>query len=188
MRFDSPHPVRRRSSCCSHPARCGRPMGSLHRHSGTSALLTGDPHGDLGLLWLLADMPSADRSDAASSTFVYLSRGQRLPERGGSCLRFSASSPEAGSLHIVLDGDLHGRYLVEVTAHELQHVVEVLRAPHVVDVDSFRLLFARIQFFSADRRSGLGNRGGTAHRLRRQQRGQAISASSHAGVQVSAYQ
>ena len=83
----------------------------------------------------------------SSSTFVYLSRGQCFLGRGGSCLRFSAASPEARYLHVVLDRDLTGKYLLRVTAHELQHVVEVARAPHVVDVASFRLLFASIGFF-----------------------------------------
>ena len=83
----------------------------------------------------------------SSSTFVYLSRGQCFLGRGGSCLRFSAASPEARYLHVVLDRDLTGDYLLKVTAHELQHVVEVARAPHVVDGASFRLLFARIGFF-----------------------------------------
>lgn len=83
----------------------------------------------------------------SSSTFVYLSRGQCFPGQGGSCLRFSAASPEARYLHVVLDRDLTGDYLLKVTAHELQHVVEVARAPHVVDGASFRLLFARIGFF-----------------------------------------
>ena len=83
----------------------------------------------------------------SSSTFVYLSRGQCLPGQGGSCLRFSAASSEARYLHVVIDRDLSWDCLLKVTAHELQHVVEVVRAPHVVDVASFRLLFARIGFF-----------------------------------------
>jgi len=83
----------------------------------------------------------------SSSTFVYLSRGQCVPGQVGSCLRFSAVSPEARYLHVVLDRDLTGDCLLSVTAHELQHVVEVVRAPHVVDAASFRLLFARIGFF-----------------------------------------
>jgi len=83
----------------------------------------------------------------SSSTFVYLSRGQCLLGQRGSCLRFSAASSEARYLHIVLDRDLTGQYLLKVTAHELQHVVEIVRAPHVVDAASFRLLFARIGFF-----------------------------------------
>jgi hypothetical protein len=83
----------------------------------------------------------------SSSTFVYLSRGQCLPGQGGSCVRFSAASPEARYLHVVLERDLTEKCLLSVTAHELQHVVEVVRAPHVVDLASFRLLFARIGFF-----------------------------------------
>jgi hypothetical protein len=83
----------------------------------------------------------------SSSTFVYLSRGQCLPGQVGSCLRFSAASPEARYLHVVLESDLTPDCLLRVTAHELQHVVEVVRAPHVADLASFRLLFARIGFF-----------------------------------------
>jgi hypothetical protein len=83
----------------------------------------------------------------SSSTFVYLMRGQCLLGQGGSCLRFIAASPEARYLHVVLDKALFRNDLLSVTAHELQHVVEVVRAPHVVDVASFRSLFARIGFF-----------------------------------------
>jgi hypothetical protein len=83
----------------------------------------------------------------SSSTFVYLSRRQHQPGQSRSGLRFSGASPEARYLHVVLDSDLAGQYLLKVTAHELQHVVEVVRAPHVVDVASFRLLYARIGFF-----------------------------------------
>ena len=83
----------------------------------------------------------------SSSTFVYLTRGQCQRGQGGSCLRFSAASPEARYLHVVLDRDLNWDCLLRTAAHELQHVVEVVRAPYVVDVDSFRLLLARIGFF-----------------------------------------
>jgi len=34
-----------------------------------------------------------------------------------------------------------------LTAHELQRVVEVVRAPQVVDLSSFRSLYERIGFF-----------------------------------------
>src|SRR5690349_15189492 len=83
----------------------------------------------------------------SSTTVVYLSRGQCEPGRGGSCLRFSGKSPDVRYLHIVLDRDLQGDYLLMLTAHELQHVVEVARAPEVVDVPSFRSLYERIGFF-----------------------------------------
>jgi hypothetical protein len=82
-----------------------------------------------------------------SSTVVYLSRGECQRGRGGSCLRFSAASSDARYLHIVLDKDLSGDYLLRLVAHELQHVVEVVRAPQVVDLASFRLLYQRIGFF-----------------------------------------
>lgn len=83
----------------------------------------------------------------SSSTVVYLSRGQCQPGRGGSCLRFSAASPDARYLHVVLDRDLSGDYLLRLVAHELQHVVEVVRAPQIVDLPSFRSLYERIGFF-----------------------------------------
>src|SRR4029450_6688094 len=83
----------------------------------------------------------------SSSTVVYLSRGQCRPGVGGSCLRFSAASPDARYLHIVLEKGLSGDYLLKLLAHELQHVVEVVRAPEVVDISSFRLLYQRIGFF-----------------------------------------
>lgn len=83
----------------------------------------------------------------SSSTVVYLSPGQCLPGQGGSCLRFVTASPHARYLQIILDRDLSGGYLLKVAAHELQHAVEVVRAPQVVDRSSFRRLYERIGIF-----------------------------------------
>ena len=83
----------------------------------------------------------------SSSTVVFLTRGECLPGRRGSCLRFVAASPYARYLQIILDRTLSGLSLLKVAAHELQHAVEVVRAPQVVDRPSFRLLYQRIGFF-----------------------------------------
>ena len=83
----------------------------------------------------------------SSSTVVYLTPGKCLPGRGGSCLRFVTASAFARYLQIILDRDLSGGYLLKTAAHELQHAVEVVRAPQVVDHDSFRRLYERIGIF-----------------------------------------
>lgn len=114
-------------------------------------LLTSDAGIQLAITSCYRDSPTCHRlldEIESSSTVVYLSRGQCQPGRGGSCLRFSAASPDANAryLHIVLDEDLSGGYLLKLAAHELQHVVEVVRAPQVVDRPSFRSLYQRIGF------------------------------------------
>ena len=83
----------------------------------------------------------------SSSTIVYLLRGRCRSLQGGSCVRFAAASPVARWLHVVLDSNHRGQVLLSSTAHELQHVLEVVRAPQVVDVASFRSLYQRIGFF-----------------------------------------
>jgi hypothetical protein len=113
------------------------------------SLLTSDAGIQLAIASCYRDSPTCHRlldEIESSSTVVYLSRGQCQPGRGGSCLRFSAASPDARYLHIVLDKDLSGDYLLKLAAHEFQHVVEVVRAPQVVDRSSFRSLYQRIGF------------------------------------------
>lgn len=83
----------------------------------------------------------------SSSTTVYVRRGECQIGKGGSCLQFGAARAGARYLHLVLDRDRFGDCLVSSAAHELQHVVEVVRAPQVVDLASFRSLFSRVGFF-----------------------------------------
>jgi hypothetical protein len=83
----------------------------------------------------------------SSSTVVYLTPGQCAVIRGGSCLRFITASSSARYLHVILDRDLTGGQLLKTAAHELQHAVEVVRAPQVVDRASFRRLYERIGVF-----------------------------------------
>jgi hypothetical protein len=83
----------------------------------------------------------------SSTTVVYLTPGKCLPGQGGSCLRFVTASPHARYLQIILDRDLRGGDLLKTAAHELQHAVEVVRAPQVVDHASFRRLYERIGIF-----------------------------------------
>jgi hypothetical protein len=82
----------------------------------------------------------------ASSTIVYLRRGQCRNGKPGSCLMFSTAQSGVRYLQLVLDKDLSGEPLVSAAARELQHVVEVVRAPEVIDRNSFRLLYMRIGF------------------------------------------
>jgi hypothetical protein len=82
----------------------------------------------------------------ASWTTVYIRPGRCQIGKRGSCLMFSAARPEARYLQIVLDRHLSDEWLVAAAAHELQHAVEVVRAPEVVDWKSFRLLYTRIGF------------------------------------------
>jgi hypothetical protein len=82
-----------------------------------------------------------------STTVLLIRHGECEPGKGGSCLRFARTLPEARYLHVVLDRNLLGRYLLGAMAHELQHALEVVRAPEVVDVPSLRSLYKRIGFF-----------------------------------------
>ncbi len=59
---------------------------------------------------------------------------------------FSAAESGVRYLQIVLDKDLDDECLVAAAAHELQHALEVGRAPQVVDLKSLRLLYTRIGF------------------------------------------
>jgi hypothetical protein len=82
----------------------------------------------------------------STSTVLLIRHGECQPGKGGSCLQFARTLPDARYLHVVLDRNLYGQALLSVTAHELQHALEVVRAPEVVDVHSFRSLYKRIGF------------------------------------------
>jgi hypothetical protein len=82
----------------------------------------------------------------SSSTIVYIRPGQCQFGIRSSCLIFSAAQAGVRYLQIVLDKDLTDDFLVAAAAHELQHAVEVVRAPEVGDLKSFRLLYVRIGF------------------------------------------
>jgi len=49
-------------------------------------------------------------------------------------------------LRITLDPNLQGTTVVEMIAHELQHALEIVRAPEVTDVDTLRALYQRIGY------------------------------------------
>jgi hypothetical protein len=65
-----------------------------------------------------------------------------------SCLHFMADTPGFRYLRITLDPALHGDVLTKMLAHELQHAVEILRAPEVTDHVSLRALYERIGYRS----------------------------------------
>ena len=65
----------------------------------------------------------------SSSTTVYIRPGQCQFGVRSSCLVFSAAQAGVRYLQIVLDKDLTDDCLVAAAAHELQHAVEVVRAP-----------------------------------------------------------
>jgi hypothetical protein len=82
-----------------------------------------------------------------STTVLLIRHGECELGKGGSCTRFARTLPEARYLHVVLDRNLVGPSLLGVTAHELQHALEVVRAPEVIDLPSLRSLYKRIGFF-----------------------------------------
>ena len=47
-------------------------------------------------------------------------------------------------LHVVLESTLIGEHAVALLGHEMQHVVEVVRAPWVVDRQGFAALYRSI--------------------------------------------
>jgi hypothetical protein len=82
----------------------------------------------------------------SSSTVLLIRHAECQLGKGGSCLQFARTLPDARYLHVVLDRNLFDQSLLSVTAHELQHALEVVRAPEVVDLPSFRSLYKRIGF------------------------------------------
>jgi len=82
----------------------------------------------------------------ASTTIVYVNSGSCKTITPSSCLHFMSMSAGHRFLRITLDPALHGDAVIEMLAHELQHAVEIVRAPEVSDLDTLRALYRTIGY------------------------------------------
>jgi hypothetical protein len=84
----------------------------------------------------------------SSTTIVIVRVGycKAIAGIASSCLHFMADAGEFRYLRITLDPVLRGDTLVGMLAHELQHAVEIIRAPDVTDSHSLRALYTRIGY------------------------------------------
>jgi hypothetical protein len=83
----------------------------------------------------------------ASTTIVYVKTGWCRSTRPSSCLNFMANGVEVYRyLRVTLDPALRGDTVIAVLGHELQHAVEIVRAPEVTGTDTMRALFERIGY------------------------------------------
>ena len=92
---------------------------------------------------LLARSPTA-RTLAAGllsvDVIVYVQIDTKLP-KGHGATRFVTSTPSARFVRISLAPAGHADDVAALLAHELQHVLEIARAPDVIDTDGVRRLY-----------------------------------------------
>jgi hypothetical protein len=84
-----------------------------------------------------------DRLDH-SNVIVYVDVRPDMPSQLGGSLRFLARSATDHFLKIQLNHAYHGKTLVALLAHELQHAVEVADAGNVGSADELRRLYRRV--------------------------------------------
>ena len=92
---------------------------------------------------LLARSPTARTLAASLSSvdvIVYVQIDTKLP-RGHAATRFVTSTPSARFVRISLAPAGHADDLAALLAHELQHVIEIARAPDVIDSRGVRRLY-----------------------------------------------
>ena len=83
----------------------------------------------------------------SSSTVVYVNTGLcRTRPQPSSCLTFMSDGGGYRYLRVSLDPALRGDTLIKILAHELQHAVEIVRAPQVIDTHTMRALYERIGY------------------------------------------
>jgi hypothetical protein len=92
---------------------------------------------------LLARSPTARTLAAGLSSvdvIVYVQIDTKLP-KGHGATRFVTSTPSARFIRISLAPAGHADDLAALLAHELQHVLEIARAPDVIDSRGVRRLY-----------------------------------------------
>jgi hypothetical protein len=83
----------------------------------------------------------------SSTTIVYVNTGRcRRRPLPSSCLTFMAEADGYRFLRVSLDPALRGDTVIKILAHELQHAVEIVRAPQVIDTHTMRALYERIGY------------------------------------------
>ena len=88
----------------------------------------------------------------ASTTIAMVRIGycKSISGTSASCLHFMVDSGGFRYLRITMDPALRGETLVAMLGHELQHAVEIVRAPEVTSLETMRTLYSRIGY-SRDR-------------------------------------
>ena len=81
-----------------------------------------------------------------STTIGYMNTGWCRGSTPSSCLHFMGTGASYRFLRITLDPALRGDTVIEMLAHELQHAVEIVRAPDVNDMDTLRALYRAIGY------------------------------------------
>ena len=82
----------------------------------------------------------------SSTTIVYVRTALSRTSTRTSCLTLMTGSADYRYLRITLDPALRGDRVVVMLSHELQHAVEVVRMPDVVDADTMRALYRAIGY------------------------------------------
>jgi hypothetical protein len=82
----------------------------------------------------------------ASHTFVFVDPTDCWFEASAPCTLVGSTGSGGRFLGVRATRTSSTWHLVEILAHEFQHVVEILQAPEVVDRDSLRALYRRIGF------------------------------------------
>jgi hypothetical protein len=76
-----------------------------------------------------------------SDLIVHAVAGTHLPRGVAGMLQFATAAGGYRYVRITLDASLSSDQMVAMLGHELQHAVEVARAPSIVDVESFRRFY-----------------------------------------------
>ena len=85
----------------------------------------------------------ADRIEA-SDVFVYVGMSRTIHARLAGCLAFMTRTDKHRYLRAYLNPDLSQDLLIAALAHELQHAVEVIDEPSVVDEKSLSAFYKRV--------------------------------------------
>jgi hypothetical protein len=95
----------------------------------------------------IADVPWTSREQIeASQTFVFVEPMECWPDSSSVCTLVGSTAPGGRFLKIRATRFSSRWHLVEILAHEFQHVIEILQVSDVVDADSLRNLYRRIGF------------------------------------------
>jgi hypothetical protein len=79
----------------------------------------------------------------SEAVIVYVEMKASMP-RGRGATRLAATTPHARFIRIIVAPAAHPDDLAALIAHELQHAVEIARAPDVTDSDGIRRLYRSI--------------------------------------------
>jgi hypothetical protein len=98
---------------------------------------------ELGMLRSPTLRALVDRIEA-SDVFVYVGMSRTINARLAGCLTFMTKTDRHRYLRAYLNPDLSQDLLIAALAHELQHAVEVIDEPSVVDEKSLSAFYKRV--------------------------------------------